>query len=69
MADIADDAQKNSDQFLGANIAACRSKLPSGVGSGECVGCEEPISAARKKAVPGCERCVDCQSDYEKKLL
>ena len=26
-----------------------------------CADCDEPIPVARRQAVPGCTRCVDCQ--------
>lgn len=32
----------------------------------ECEDCEEPIPEARRKAVPGCTRCVVCQEKAEK---
>lgn len=31
----------------------------------ECEDCGEPIPEARQKAVPGCTRCVECQSEFE----
>ena len=31
-----------------------------------CVECEEPIPEARRRAVPGCQLCVDCQAAQEK---
>lgn len=33
----------------------------------ECIDCGEKISLARRKAMPGCERCVFCQGEYERK--
>lgn len=33
----------------------------------ECQDCEKPIPEARRCAVPGCQRCVKCQTIYEKK--
>ena len=30
-----------------------------------CVDCEEPIPPERKKAMPGCRRCIDCQTTLE----
>jgi phage/conjugal plasmid C-4 type zinc finger TraR family protein len=30
-----------------------------------CIDCEEEIPEARRRAVPGCRRCVDCQSLHE----
>nr|WP_284694589.1 TraR/DksA C4-type zinc finger protein [Geomonas sp. Red32] len=30
-----------------------------------CINCEEEIPEDRRKAVPGCLRCVTCQEEYE----
>lgn len=65
MADEADMAQVKTERLLNANIAACRSNLQAGSGREECIDCEEPIPADRRKAVPGCERCIECQADFE----
>lgn len=31
-----------------------------------CEGCGFPIPEARRKAVPGCMRCIDCQTEFER---
>jgi len=31
-----------------------------------CIECGEDIPAARRNAAPGCTRCVDCMTVYEK---
>lgn len=31
----------------------------------ECRVCDEPIPLKRRKAVPGCSTCIDCQNDLE----
>lgn len=30
-----------------------------------CVDCEDPIPEKRRKAQPGCDRCVDCQQEVD----
>ena len=68
MADDADMAQEKTDLLLNAEIEACRTKAdPRCVvsGTGECIECGEPIPPARQAAVPGCERCVGCQEEFE----
>lgn len=30
-----------------------------------CADCGFPIPEARRRAVPGCRRCADCQADFE----
>lgn len=32
-----------------------------------CQDCDQPIPEARRWAVPGCQRCVKCQTIYEEK--
>lgn len=32
----------------------------------ECADCEEPIPEQRRVAIPGCQRCVECQAQREK---
>jgi len=40
-------------------------------GAGEsalhCIDCGVDIPEARRQAVPGCQRCVDCQSVFERR--
>lgn len=36
--------------------------MPSGIA---CKDCGEQISLARRRAVPGCSRCEECQKDRE----
>lgn len=35
-------------------------------GGADCITCGEPIPAARRRALPSAERCIACQSHYEK---
>jgi len=39
---------------------------PSGIGASECIRCGEPIDPRRRAAVPGAERCAECQGTWEK---
>lgn len=32
----------------------------------ECTDCGDTIPLKRRKAMPGCQRCVDCQSQHER---
>jgi len=36
-----------------------------GIGREICIDCKDPIPEARRKAVPGCDRCVQCQGEFE----
>ena len=44
---------------------AWRRRQPQGPGREECVDCGEEIPAARRQRVPGCIRCVECQTVFE----
>ncbi len=65
MPDEMDQVQIQIEQFQHQALAdATRemNRLPSRV---ECLDCEEPIPETRRLAVPGCPRCVQCQTDFE----
>lgn len=36
-------------------------RKPTGAGGDDGIGCGDPIDVARKLAVPGATRCVECQ--------
>jgi len=46
-------------------IRSVRALLPSGSGRIRCEDCDAPIPERRRKAVPGCTRCVECQAEIE----
>lgn len=46
-------------------IARIRDDLAA-EGEEVCVECDEPIPAARRKAMPSAERCIGCQTAHEK---
>jgi phage/conjugal plasmid C-4 type zinc finger TraR family protein len=58
--------QEQIDASVGDAVKLARSRLPLGEGSTHCQQCEEPIPAARRKAIPGVRLCVDCQMQLEK---
>lgn len=47
-------------------IARIRGAL-TGEGEDDCVDCDAPIGAARKTAMPSAERCIGCQTSFEKR--
>jgi phage/conjugal plasmid C-4 type zinc finger TraR family protein len=53
--------QDQIDATVKDGIARARAQLPSGPGRKRCEECDEPIPAARRKAVPGVRLCVGCQ--------
>jgi len=63
--DEADHAQVMNDRYLKAGIAAVLDHAVTGESLGECQDCGIEIPEARRKAVPGCTRCVPCQEVAE----
>lgn len=67
MGDEIDKAQANDEFFLGLALKN------QGVGTGypalsphlHCEDCGEEIPEARRRAVPGCTRCIVCQTEFE----
>ena len=53
--------QDQIDATVDDAIKRARSKLPRGPGASHCEECDEPIPAARRKALPGVRLCVACQ--------
>jgi phage/conjugal plasmid C-4 type zinc finger TraR family protein len=64
MADHADRAQANIEREMAARLAAHR--LIVGPSRADCELCGDPIPQARRKAMPGCRTCIDCQADIER---
>ena len=53
--------QDQIDATVKDAIERARSQLRAGPGRAHCEACDEPIPAARRKAVPGVRLCVACQ--------
>jgi phage/conjugal plasmid C-4 type zinc finger TraR family protein len=58
--------QEQIDATVSDAIRRARSRLPKGPGCSRCEECDAPIPAARRKAVPGVRRCVDCQEAFDR---
>ena len=67
MPDIIDDANIIVEEESAQRLMEIREKLLSGAGLEECEDCGEPIPEGRRQVVPGCTRCVSCQTNFEKK--
>ncbi len=63
--DIIDNAQEREEFFRDQALAARERPSPHMKSLSECLDCDEPIPVARREAVPGCTRCVACQSVKE----
>ena len=75
MSDDVDRAQAREEELLADALArqARRARAAQGLPAAEFCGehlqdwgCDEPIAAARRAAVPGCQLCVACQGRREK---
>ena len=66
MADDVDRAQRINEQLQADALGAHRRKQLTVEDSyTDCIDCEEPIPEARRAAVPGCKRCIECQTLHE----
>jgi phage/conjugal plasmid C-4 type zinc finger TraR family protein len=70
MADECDRAQITIEQHLEASLRAARGILPpERESASECAECGLQIPSSRQIAVPGCQLCVDCATEFESKRL
>lgn len=65
MADEIDIAQEINETNLADALADHQRRMPSGESLEFCIDCEEEIPEARRKAMPGCKRCISCQEEHE----
>lgn len=65
MADSMDVAQARADELLARNIASVINR-PVSVAASFCEDCDAPIPEARRRAINGVTRCVECQELKEK---
>ena len=69
MADVIDRAAKYTEKemafHLGEIRAASRDRAKES--RAECEDCGNPIPEGRRRAMPGCTRCIECQELFEKK--
>jgi phage/conjugal plasmid C-4 type zinc finger TraR family protein len=66
MADVIDQADEYTARGLAARIAEIRAGLSETETAIECEDCGEEIPEARRRAVPGCRCCVECQEERER---
>ena len=58
--------QDQIDDTVKDAVLRARASVPAGPSLIECEECDEPIPAARRKALPGVRTCVSCQSNRDK---
>lgn len=66
--DIFDQATELEERHRAAALAHLATSLaqPTRESAIDCEDCGEPIPEARRRAVPGCIRCIECQERVEK---
>ncbi|QND84185.1 TraR/DksA family transcriptional regulator [Chromobacterium vaccinii] len=63
-----DRAQEQEAFYLAASLAAqAAASRPLGASLAQCDDCGEAIPEDRRRAAPGCTRCMDCQAYAERK--
>jgi len=60
--------QEQIDDTVADGVQRARSRLPAGESSEYCQECGEPIPEARRRAVPGVQTCISCQSEIDKRV-
>ena len=66
MPDLVDRAQAREAELLADALGEFRRRVMAPAASVEdCEDCGTRIPAARRAAVPGCARCVECQGYFE----
>lgn len=68
MSDEMDRAQAREEEMRQDALAARerRARTMAGDSALVCAACEQEIPEARRKAVPGCQLCIECQRDAER---
>ena len=61
--------QDQIDATVEDAVNQARSNIPSGESAEFCEECDKAIPEARRKAVPGVQLCVNCQSKLESKTV
>ena len=59
--------QEQIDASVEDGVARAKGSIPQGESAEYCEVCDEPISQARREAIPGVQMCIECQTEQEKK--
>ena len=61
--------QEQIDATVKDGIQRARAQLPKGKSRTRCEDCDDPIPAARRKAIPGVRLCVACQTERDREQV
>jgi phage/conjugal plasmid C-4 type zinc finger TraR family protein len=67
MTDMFDQATDQEEWFRQLALTAQAAKLPHGISATHCADCGDEIPEARRRAIAGVVRCVDCQKLKERR--
>jgi phage/conjugal plasmid C-4 type zinc finger TraR family protein len=59
------ESQQREDAIEAQRVRSAQGIDPSGESAHDCAVCLEPISRARRAALPGVQTCIDCQTELE----
>lgn len=62
--DLIDEADKLIEELTALAVSKAKKALSSS-GTVRCEDCGCTIPIKRRKAIPSCTRCIDCQIDYD----
>lgn len=65
--DLYDQASVLEEMQREIAVAAARARAPHGESRVNCARCGEEIPLERRRAVPGCTHCFDCQARKERR--
>lgn len=60
--------QDQIDATVEDAISHARDQLPRGESLEHCEQCDAAIPEARRRAVPGVRRCINCQAEHDKNV-
>lgn len=63
-----DGFQETIQATIDNGVDFARAQLPQGDGTDYCVDCDDEIPVARRRALPGVRRCVQCQSKIDRTI-
>jgi len=66
--DEVDRAKDSQDRFDRQALDRQLASMPTGESAWECEDCGEPIPEERRRAAPGCSRCIHCQQLFERSM-
>jgi phage/conjugal plasmid C-4 type zinc finger TraR family protein len=61
--------QEQIDDTVSDGVQRARARLPAGESSQYCRECGEEIPEARRKAIPGVQTCIPCQSEIDRRVV